>query len=813
MATVVNAQNVTVSGALVGNGSYATLAAAFTAINGGAQTGAAISITIDNNTTEPAAGAILNAGVWATITIQPAGGAARSITGAATAGSPLIDFNGADNVTINGLNSGGNSLTIENTTVSATSGTSTVRFIGGATGNTITNCSVKGAGTMSVATNGATIFFSTDAVTANGNDNNTISNCDIGPSGANLATKAILGNGSTTTTAIGNSGIVINNNDIHDYFGAAVTSAGVAVNGGCNTWSITNNRFYQSATRTWTTGALHTPILMNSSTATSGVQGMTITGNIIGYATNTQTGTYTLTGSTGSFRGISFTGITGSTVSNINNNTIASVSMTGVTSSGTSSSTTFMGIYVSNGVTIINSNTIGSQSATGSLVFSTTSASAADVNGMFNFGSDSWTTNSNTVGGITASNLGTGASNIYGLRCNTGSAVTWTCTGNTVGGSVSNSIQNNSTATGAIVNGILNSNPIGTFTSNIVRNLTASGGTGTTTSASMIGICINSSTPSHTVSQNSIYALTNTNTTAATTVTGIQFTGATTNVVERNLIYGLTSATNSATAEINGIRVAGGTTTYRNNMIVLGAGVSNAIGGAATNSGTSGINGFNGALGTDNFWHNSIYIGGTATAGTGASYAFNGTQTVNTRSFRNNIFVNARANSGATGKNYAIKLNGTAPNPTGLTINNNVYYINGTGTVFGFYNSLDVADVNAWKAAVGQDANSYQSDPQYIDPTNATPNLHIHPTNPTQVEGNGAALGVTNDFDGDLRASFTPEDIGADAGNFTASGDINPPSIVYTPLTFTCATGDRALNGVAITDASGVPTAGALQPR
>ena len=91
-------------------------------------------------------------------------------------------------------------------------------------------------------------------MTANGNDNNTISNNNIGPAGANLPTKAILGNGSTTTTAIGNSGIVINNNNIFDYFGAAVTSAGVATNGGCNTWSITNNRFYQTGTRTWTTG-------------------------------------------------------------------------------------------------------------------------------------------------------------------------------------------------------------------------------------------------------------------------------------------------------------------------------------------------------------------------------------------------------------------------------------------------------------------------------------------------------------------------------------------------------------------------------
>ncbi|MFN8305987.1 MAG: hypothetical protein U0T79_04365 [Ferruginibacter sp.] len=813
-AAVVNAQNVTVSGALVGNGSYATLAAAFTAINGGAQTGATITITIDNSTTEPAAGAILNAGAWTSVSIQPAGGAARTISGAATAGSPLIDFNGADNVTVNGLNSGGNSLTIENTTVSATSGTATIRFIGGATGNTITNCSVKGAGTMSVATNGAVIFFSTDANTTNGNDNNTISNCDIGPSGANLPTKAILGNGSTTTTAIGNSGIVITNNDIHDFFGAAVTSSGVATNGGCNTWTITNNRFYQTGTRTWTTGATHRAIDINNTTATSGAQGFTITGNIIGYASNTQTGTYTLTGSTGKFQGIQFNGITLGTVSNINNNTVASVSLTGVTSSGTSTSTPFIGILVTNGVANTNNNSIGSQSATGSLTFSTNTTTATDVMGIYNFSTDVWTATGNNIGGISVTNAGaSGTFVLYGMRANTGTGVAMTATSNNIGGTVANSLQLTSTGTSSQVIGLHTSNAPAVFTSNTIRNLTNNNGTGTTTSASVIGINITTSTPNHTVSQNTIHSLSNTNTTAATTVTGIQFTGSTANVVERNLIYGLTSATNSATAEINGIRVAGGTTTYRNNMIVLGAGVSNAIGGAATNSSTAGINGFNGALGTDNFWHNSIYIGGTATAGTGASYAFNGTQTVNTRSFRNNIFVNARANSGATGKNYAIKLNGTVPNPTGLTINNNLYYITGSGTVFGFYNSLDVADLNAWKAAVGQDANSYQSDPQYIDPTNATPNLHINAVTPTQVEGNGAALGVTNDYDGDLRASFTPEDIGADAGNFTASGDINPPNIVYTPLTFTCSTGDRALNGVTITDASGVPTAGALQPR
>ena len=201
----------------------------------------------------------------------------------------------------------------------------------------------------------------------------------------------------------------------------------------------------------------------------------------------------------------------------------------------------------------------------------------------------------------------------------------------------------------------------------------------------------------------------------------------------RNLIHGLTTASNSTAAEVNGIRVAGGTTTYRNNMIAVGAGIANAIG---TGSTTGGINGINEPAGTDNFFHNSVYVGGSPTAGVGPSYAFNSTQVTVARSYRDNVFFNARSNSGATGKNYVVRVGGTAPNPAGLTINNNVYFANGTGAVFGFFNGADVTpNLAAWKTAVGQDSGSIEGNPQYNDPTNATPDLHIHPTNPTVVEG------------------------------------------------------------------------------
>ncbi|HEX2901469.1 MAG TPA: hypothetical protein VHS96_17270, partial [Bacteroidia bacterium] len=167
----VNAQNVNVAGALVGNGTYATLGAAFAAINGGAQGGANIAVTIVANTNEGTASAVLNqsSAPWATLTIQPSGGA-FTVTGATTAGQPLIDLSGADNVTIDGLNSSGNALTIQNTTVATTSGTSTIRFIGDATNNVITRCAIQGSSTMTTTTNGGTIWFAAGAVTT-GNDN------------------------------------------------------------------------------------------------------------------------------------------------------------------------------------------------------------------------------------------------------------------------------------------------------------------------------------------------------------------------------------------------------------------------------------------------------------------------------------------------------------------------------------------------------------------------------------------------------------------------------------------------------------------
>ena len=88
-----------------------------------------------------------------TLTIRPGGGAARIVSGNFAGG--LIRLNGADRVTIDGLNTDGNSLTVSNT--STTNPSATIHLLptgnleAGASNNTIRNLNiVGGANTLNV---------------------------------------------------------------------------------------------------------------------------------------------------------------------------------------------------------------------------------------------------------------------------------------------------------------------------------------------------------------------------------------------------------------------------------------------------------------------------------------------------------------------------------------------------------------------------------------------------------------------------------------------------------------------------------------
>jgi hypothetical protein len=361
---------VTSSGGTTLMNTYSTLKQAFDAINAGTAHSGVITIAIIGNSIETAS-AVLNASgtgappsSYSSIGIQAAGGFARTISGTID-GGPLVNFSGADWVTIDGLNTGGNSLTISNLSISATAQTSTIKLWADATYNMITNCSILGSATVPLGTNGGNIFFSTGTTT--GNDNNTISNCIIGPAGANLPSKGIYGNGSTTNATIANSSVTIQNCEIYDFF-LAGGCAGIYALTGNTDWTISNNKIYQTASRAMT--STMTGIYFANAATGNNIQ---ITANTIGYASNAGTGMLTLTGSgtVDAFQGISISAGT-TTASSVQGNTIQSISI-----NSTTTGSLFYGIKINGGIVnvgTVTGNVVGHASIANSISIAGTSS-------------------------------------------------------------------------------------------------------------------------------------------------------------------------------------------------------------------------------------------------------------------------------------------------------------------------------------------------------------------------------------------------------------------------------------------------------
>jgi len=840
----VNAQNVTVN---PGAGSYATLKDAFDAINAGTHTGA-VTVSIVGNTTENAS-AVLNASgtgaaSYTSVNITPAG--ARTVSGSVA--GHLVDLNGADNVTIDGLNSSGNSLIIDNTNTSTSA--TTIRFFGDAVGNTIQNTTIRGGGTSATL---GTIFFSTGTTT--GNDNNTISNCTIDASGSNFPVNGIYCSG-TTTAGVENSAVTIQGNNIANFFSASAVSMGININAGAAEWTISSNKLYQSASRTYTTANTHKAINI----AGNG-NGYVVSNNTIGFATNTGTGVYTMTGTIAT-RFIAIDLAVGTTTAtSVQGNTIASISLT--TSSGAATANgVICGINITAGnvnVGTVNGNTIGSTSATASLVAipSTTQGSIMGINSS---SGGTIVIQNNSIGGFQAGGTTAAiAGGVFGINVS-GAAASMTITGNTIGNSTANNmvagtlgtttgsslaagislvstssvalITNNTiqnfasfgTGTGGYVRGIrtTTSGTTGscTISGNIIRNLTTNSGlTGAGSGqVSAQGIHFASGLNPQ-IFQNEIYSIFNTNTaTTNLVVGGIGIAEASSSAIYANKIYGLSNSGTGTTATtppiVAGIFVRSGATvgthSIYNNMISLGE-------GETTNTTFVGIWGNHGSTPDPtavNVYFNSIHIGGTVTSGALPSFGIQrGDFTTTARTvpynIRNNIFNNSR--SGGTGKHYAIANNfGATVSTTGWGNNaSNYNLLNSANPATVGHWSTD-RDFNAWKSNSSGDGLSFSGySSNFIGAS--TGNLHINPVVATPIESGGVALpGITTDFDGNTRNTATP-DVGADEGNFTVL-DLSAPLVAYTVLNSTCTTGNITLTAT-IGDGTGVPTSGTLVPR
>ena len=120
-------QNVTVN---PGSGSYSDLKSAFDAINNGVHIGN-ISIAISGSTSETASAVLNESGSgnasYTSVSIYPT---VSSLTISGNIASPLIDLNGADNVTIDGrVNGSGSTLDLSIINYSTSNVASTIRFI------------------------------------------------------------------------------------------------------------------------------------------------------------------------------------------------------------------------------------------------------------------------------------------------------------------------------------------------------------------------------------------------------------------------------------------------------------------------------------------------------------------------------------------------------------------------------------------------------------------------------------------------------------------------------------------------------------
>ncbi|MDP1623554.1 MAG: T9SS type A sorting domain-containing protein [Bacteroidales bacterium] len=546
--------NVTIGSA----GTYTSLTGAgglFSDINIKGLSGNLTATIIDGSVTETGANALNTVRYGCnnnyTIIVNPNAATAVTLTGSVA--GPLINLNGAGNVTIDGLNTGGASLTISNTNSTGTA--STIQFIADASNNTITNCIIEGSGTGAAY---GTILFSTGTIT--GNDANTISYNTIRPAGSNLPTNAIYSAG--TSIVADNSGNSIINNSIQDYFNAAAASNGIFIASNSSAWTINGNKFFQTGDRTATAGATHRAINIVTASGT----GYTVNNNIIGFADASSTGTTSYGGTFANlFRAIEMTVNIIGTASVADGNTIGGINFT--TSSGTSTLPgIFSGISVLAGnvnIGTVTGNTIGSTTGTGSITV-TSSTSLGVVTGIYSTTLGTVSISKNNIGSITAVGTGNVGYTFYGIN-SAGVLGNYNISSNTVGGATSNSISIGTGSAAAVTTlyGIYNlATGVISISDNAVQNATANG-----TGASLLTGILNSagSGTELNLTGNSVIAINNTGTGAVTGISNTAATAAAANITGNTVRSSTFTGTGAFTGILNGSTAA--TTNINTNII------------------------------------------------------------------------------------------------------------------------------------------------------------------------------------------------------------------------------------------------------
>ena len=752
---------------------YPSLKGAFDKINDGTHQGN-ITIKLKSGTTEGLS-AILNASGtggsnYSSVNIYP------TITGLSITGNlatPLIDLNGAANVTIDGrVNATGatKDLSIVNSSTSSVAGTSTIRFINGANNNTVKYSTIKGSETL--ATSGV-LFFSTTTA-GSGNSTNTIDKNDItNAADVNRPVNAIYSAG---TAGKENSGNIISNNAIYDFLKHATASNGIYLTTSTTDCTIDGNSFYETAAFISTGAVTFNAIYINNTTGNN----FTVSNNYIGGNSALCGGIpWTKTNAANNVFNAININVGTTTASSIQNNTIQNINWSN------SANAAWIAVAIAGGNVSIGTttgNTIGAATGIGSVTV-TGATSGLNVYGIYITSTGMVDCQNNTIGSITSANGTTLASNIYGINksavagtviisknkigstttvysINASSASTAnaqvvygiynagtgtiTISNNTIS-KLNNGTTNTTVGTLGFINGITSLNGIITIANNTIYDLSiANSNTNTTSSASVCGMALTGTANAKTISGNTIYNLTNTYVSFAGNVIGLYFAGGTSaNTVSENFIYSLsvTGATSTA-ASVYGIKTATGVTTYSNNIINLGGNTPTTV---------YGIYETGAANNNNNLYFNTVYIGGSLTSGsTNKSYAIYSAVSTNVRDFRNNIFVNARSTAAGANLHYAAYFNYTIS--TNITLNYNDYFVLNTGGIIGYWNG---ANKTTLPIITGQDANSLAINPNFTTPGGTNSSDYITTAALTGVFGTG----ILTDYRGITRNN--PSKMGA----------------------------------------------------
>jgi len=776
---------VNVTGSIAKDGQYSTLAAAFTAI-GTSQKDMDIVVTLSGSTAEPAVGAVLNAGTWNSLKIYPTVSGVR-ITNAAPASFPLITLKGAKNVTIDGrVNATGS---IKDLTINCTSNVSyqvnTINFAQNADGNTIQYCFLTG--NVTTAAKGIVSFDV--GTTGNGNGNNIIKNSTFTGNVDGKPINCIYSSGSTTYP---NNGNQILDNDFKDFLSPDVASSGIYLYGSSSTaslnnnWIISGNSFYQTTPLIPTASVAYAAIQIGSGLYTVGGSGHTISNNYIGGSAPHCVGLWEKTNAFDNvFSAIKIYSDKIGSTNTIDNNTIQKFSW------ANSAGAVWKGIESLGGnvnIGIIAGNTIGDNTTTGSITVTAGAATGnySGVTGIHISGTAGLVDcQNNKIGSITTANtLTTGNNSLYGIMLANYGYSTVNINNNTIGGSIANSMYCSSPSTTTLqeLTGIYCKGRIShTVTNNTISNLTNSNNAAT----NIKGICVGVSFTHGTVTNNVIHDLIckNTNTDGQyglASVVGISsnFNGYDLPVfVNGNTIYNLSNDNPAFIGYVTGISFVGGGT-----PITVNTCSGNFVNGLSVNASATGahISGILTATGVSTISNNIISLDDNLSVQLSGITEGQANPVGNdSYIYHNTVYIGGTPTSGSA-PSYAFYSASTANN---RTLKNNLFVntrTGGTGIHYGMTASATnlTRDFNDYVGVVSpvNDANSLNIDPKFLNAGGTSPTNYMtgYSVSLTGVSGTG----VTTDYGNTSRNAGTPK-----MGAYETGADMDIVVVNGTPLT------------------------------